>query len=381
MRPRKTIHALFLNENTLGHGSYLPRFIAELEKRPELGVAATRLDAVPLPPRLQARADRTLRGLRRFGLDFHAARWRRIVSAHARQSVEEAARARRPDVIVVNTQSVALELSRLSEQFPLVVCLDATFAQLKRSRWFAMNQIAAWFTPLTLAPILPPERRLFRAARQLLPWSAMARDSLIADYELPRDKIRVLPPSLDTAIYQRVAAPPKPKPKREILFVGGDFQRKGGPALLEAHQQGLAETFDLHIVTESDVPSRPGVFVHHNVRAGADAWRERWQKADVFVFPSGLETFGIVLLEAMAFGVPVVSSRAGAAEDILENGGNGLLLDSVTPDNIIRAVRAISDNPADARSRVQRGRARVERDFDLATNTEALAAILHAAAE
>ncbi len=91
------------------------------------------------------------------------------------------------------------------------------------------------------------------------------------------------------------------------------------------------------------------------------------------MFPSRLETFGIVLLEALAFGVPVISSRAGAAADILEDGRNGLLLDAVSAPGIADAVERVRSDPEGARARSLAGRRRVERDFALASNAERLA--------
>ena len=154
--------------------------------------------------------------------------------------------------------------------------------------------------------------------------------------------------------------------------------RKGGPLLLEAFRGGLSAQADLHIITQSEVPPGPAVFVHRGVQAGSAAWHERWHQADVFVFPSALETFGIVLLEALAFHVPVVSSRAGAACDILEDGRNGILLHRVSPEAISAGIESVLTHPDAARERALRGRARVERDFDLAGNTARLADLIRA---
>src|SRR5690606_6199511 len=98
--------------------------------------------------------------------------------------------------------------------------------------------------------------------------------------------------------------------------------------------------------------------------------------AAVFVFPSALETYGIVLLEAVAFMAPVVSSRAGAAADILDEGRCGLLLDSLTPDALTRAIENTLDDPQAANERARRGRLRVEQLHDLSRNAERLAETL-----
>jgi len=372
------VNVAFVNENALGHSSYLPRFAAELRERPELGITPHVLDVVPMPDAIQRRADFTVRGLRRVGLDFHVARWRRAASRHARHQLDELRARERIDAVVVNTQSVGLSLSDPTLGLPLLVCLDATFQQLARSRWFAANRLASWLLPLTLAPILGAERRLFASATRLLSWSAPVRDSLIREYGVKPERVSLLPPSLDLGQLQPRPCPAKAR--AQILFLGGDFYRKGGPALLEAFRRNLALSAELHVITQSEVAPEEGVVIHRGVAAQSEAWFERWSQADVFVFPSSLETFGIVLLEALAFGVPVVSSRAGAAADILEQGRAGLLVDDVSPDALSRAIRSVLDDPDSARARAEVGRERVRRDYDLRHNGAELAAWLKASA-
>jgi glycosyltransferase involved in cell wall biosynthesis len=374
MSHSRPLTVAFVNENTLGHVSYLPRFVDELQRRPELGIRPLPIDVTPLPPALAKRANLTIRGLRRFGLDFHVARWRTLASAHAADQLEALRREHRLHAVVVNTQSVALNLVGVATDLPVLVCLDATFEQLQRSRWFAANTLARWLTPFTLAPILPPERDLFATCKKLLPWSASVRDSLVADYRVDPDRITLLPPSLDLRRFRRAERPPNSR--SQVLFVGGDFVRKGGPALLKAYHQDLAGRCDLHLVTQTAVTESPGVTVHRQVSAGSAAWLERWSSADLFVFPSGLETFGIVLLEALAFEVPVLSSTAGAARDILEDGRNGDLLRDLTPNAIASGIHRVLNDLDAARGQARRGRERVERDFEIGRNTERLADLL-----
>lgn len=365
------MNVAFLNENTLGHTSYLPRFVAEFRTRPELGITPHLIDVVPLPPEIQKRADATVRGLRRVGLDFHIARWRRVVSRQARHQLDALGRRERLEAVVVNTQSVGLFLASPPLGLPLFVCLDATFQQLARSRWFAPNRVAGWLLPLTLAPLRRAERRLFQSATRLLPWSSPVRDSLIRDYGAAPERVSLLPPSLDLERLQ--ARPRRGSGRPQILFLGGDFRRKGGAVLLEAFRRDLAGRAELHVITQSEVASGPGVVVHRGVTAQSEAWFERWSQADVFAFPSTLETFGIVLLEALAFGVPVVSSRVGAAVDILENGRMGVLLDDISPGTLSRGITRLLDDPAGADAMAKAGRERVVQNYDLRRNAEALA--------
>ncbi len=365
------MNVAFINENTLGHASYLLPFVQVLQARPELGVEPQLIDATPLPTALARRANFSVRGLRKWGLDFHNARWRLTVSRHVRDQLVSL-RARQPlDAVVVNTQSVALGLSDAARELPVFVCLDATFAQLARTRWFAPNAPSRLFLPLTSAPVRSRERKLFGVAQHFLPWSESVRASLLADYRISSEKISLLPPSV--RLPPRPGKRPSANTRPQILFVGGDFARKGGPLLLECFRKHFADRCDLHLVTQSEISAGPGVFVHRGLRAHSDAWQERWRQADVFVFPSTLETFGIVLVEALAYEVPVIAAEVGAAREILARGDAGWLLPDARVDTLASAISQTLLNALATQARVQAGRARVEKCYNLDTNAAVLA--------
>jgi glycosyltransferase involved in cell wall biosynthesis len=367
------MNVAFLNENALGHTSYLPRFAEALRARPELGVTPHVLDVLPLPPHLRRLGDTSIRGLRKVGLDFHATRWRVAISRHAREQLAELRKRIGVDAIVVNTQSVGLELGELPREIPTLVALDATFRQLAGSLWFAPNAPSRWLQSLTLRGLLRRERELFARTTGFLPWSELPAESLRRDYGVGDDRITILPPSF-SAPPRRQNRPVNSRP--QILFVGGHFARKGGPLLLDVFRRHFATRCELHLVTTTDVPAEPGVFVHRNVAAGSEEWLRRWRDADVFVFPSSLETFGIVLLEALAFEVPVIASKTGAAESILGNGAFGRLLTDLDPERLAQAIEEVLLQQDAARARAIAGRANFETHFTLEQNTERLARLL-----
>lgn len=371
------MHVAFVNENVLGHGSYLLPFVRALEEDPGHGIVPHRIDAMPLPPALARWANGTVKGLRRWGLDFYSARWRRLVSLHVRRQLDDLRRRERIEAVVVNTQSVGLELVETAAELPVLVCLDATFAQLARSGWFGSNAGSRFLLPLTLSPIRGRERVLLRAAHGLLPWSEPVGRSLVEEYGVPAERVHRLPPSLTLPPAAERRRDPGSRP--QILFVGGDFHRKGGALLLECWRERFAGRCDLHLVTQSPVAPEPGVHVHRGVAAHSPEWWERWQEADVFVFPSAMETFGIVLLEALAFGVPVVASEVGAAREVLADGRAGVLLHRPDRDSLGAAIASVLDDPEAARARAALGRRRVEAEFEIGGNAARLAALLRSA--
>ncbi|MDR7898290.1 glycosyltransferase family 1 protein [Thermosynechococcus sp. JY1334] len=83
--------------------------------------------------------------------------------------------------------------------------------------------------------------------------------------------------------------------------------------------------------------------------------------ADVFVFPSRTETLGLVLLEAMAAGCPVVAANSGGIPDIVTDGVNGFLFDPADSTGAITACQRLFDSPSDRETLRQNARQEAER--------------------
>jgi glycosyltransferase involved in cell wall biosynthesis len=78
---------------------------------------------------------------------------------------------------------------------------------------------------------------------------------------------------------------------------------------------------------------------------GEELW-SAFASADIFVFPSAMETFGLVLIEAMASGLPVVTSRVGGVDDMVRPGVNGYIFNVGDVRGMIDGVRAILSDPS-----------------------------------
>jgi glycosyltransferase involved in cell wall biosynthesis len=73
---------------------------------------------------------------------------------------------------------------------------------------------------------------------------------------------------------------------------------------------------------------------------GEELW-SAFASADVFIFPSAMETFGLVLIEAMASGLPVITSRVGGVDDMVQPGVNGYVFNVGDTRGMIDGVRAV----------------------------------------
>lgn len=93
--------------------------------------------------------------------------------------------------------------------------------------------------------------------------------------------------------------------------------------------------------------------------------------ADAFVFPSRTETLGLVLLEAMAAGCPVVAARSGGIPDIVEDGVNGYLFDPTDETGAITATQRLLVNP-DERDTLRRNARREAERWSWSAATQQL---------
>jgi glycosyltransferase involved in cell wall biosynthesis len=119
-----------------------------------------------------------------------------------------------------------------------------------------------------------------------------------------------------------------------FLFVGTQFLIKGGPELLEAFRQVRfkipSAQLDVvtHLPTEYVSLAQPeGVQIHKANFSRSEIWSKFMRNADVLVHPSYMESFGMVILEAISNGLAVVANDVYAHREMVLNGENGILLE------------------------------------------------------
>jgi glycosyltransferase involved in cell wall biosynthesis len=154
-----------------------------------------------------------------------------------------------------------------------------------------------------------------------------------------------------------------------VLFVGGDFARKGGPDLLAA-LQGLPEA-ELDVVTGGEVgpvPASVRCRVHRGLGPGDPALLELYRRADLFALPSRGDCLPQVLAEAAASGLPLVATATGAMPEIVHDGTNGFLVPVGSPQDLRAALRRLVGDPELRRSMGQESLELARREHDALAN-------------
>jgi len=200
--------------------------------------------------------------------------------------------------------------------------------------------------------------------------AAIAVSPAAADFAAPvwRRPLPVVPNGVPTGVF----TPGDPSEsgsgdgRLRLLFVGNwRDSRKGLPVLLEACRKLLAEgvAFSLDVIGEGE-PSEeqrglPGVTFHGSV-ASEDVLAAHYRRCDVFVAPAtGQESFGIVLLEAMACARPVVCSDIRGFRDVIHPDGAALVAIGDS-DGFARAIAELARTPERRRAMGVVNRARAE---------------------
>ena len=184
-------------------------------------------------------------------------------------------------------------------------------------------------------------------------------------------KITIIPNGVNTSTFT-----PLPPRQREniILFVGSLIQRKGANFLLKAMSL-LAPSFPHYrLVIVGDGPQRitlqqlaGRLGIDHRVtftgRLPQDQVKKWMRRAKVFVLPSTEEGMGVVLIEALASGTPVVASKVGGIPDVVTS-DVGILVPPKNGQALADALRGILQNPSDWDKMSHRARQRAVEIYD-----------------
>jgi len=132
-----------------------------------------------------------------------------------------------------------------------------------------------------------------------------------------------------------------------FIYAGQISLRKGIPVLLQAWEKAALRSAELQLVgswylSDSKRASLPRGVTHVSALS-SEGLRDYYRRADVFLFPSFFEGFGLVLLEAMACGLPAIASTATAGTDVLTE-TSGRLLPVGNLDSLVDALRWFDQN-------------------------------------
>ena len=169
---------------------------------------------------------------------------------------------------------------------------------------------------------------------------------------VPSSKIRINPFGTDLQIFNVAPDSPLNGPL-VFLFIGALTARKGLPLLLQAWSKLKPTNAELWIGGTGDVPNEVCRRSPASIRWLGPLTRERlprvFQQANVFVLPSYFEGLAQVQVEALACGTPVIGTKASGAEEVVEEGQTGFLIEPGNLDQLVESLQQFIARPALAR--------------------------------
>ena len=247
-------------------------------------------------------------------------------------------------------------------------------------------------------------RKTFRAAARVICISAYTR-SLVENIGVQHANIAVIHGGIDRReidSYRKLRKPGKyprldaifPPGNQTILTISRLVQRKGIDRVIEAMPDIVSSVPEARFLIGGDGPDRNRL----KQLAAASSAREAisflgslteegkfecYHRCCIFAMPSrrigtgDVEGFGIVFLEANAFGKPVIGGRSGGVPDAVIHGVTGLLVDPNNTGEISEAIIRLLQDPDEARRLGENGRQRVENEFDWKVSANIIRSVIH----
>jgi glycosyltransferase involved in cell wall biosynthesis len=236
-----------------------------------------------------------------------------------------------------------------------VQSVSTAWRKLKHMRWYSF---------------LGMQKRVARTLSKIITVSDCAREDISQAFKIPKNKFRIVPNGIKTEVFR-----PKPQIIREknriIVTNSADIALKGLYYLLKAIGQ-ISKKRKVKLIVIGKPKKNGGILnlikdlgigslITFTGRISEQEYVDQYARASIAVVPSVYEGFGLPAGEAMACGVPVISTTGGALPEVVGNAG--ILVPPADPAALSQAVTGLLDNPDQATALGQAGYERVHKNF------------------
>ena len=206
--------------------------------------------------------------------------------------------------------------------------------------------------------------------------SKFLKRETVRDFTVPEERVEVIPNFIDTAVYRPGLVPSHratlaPDGEKIVMHISNFRAVKRAEDVVSVFAK-LTSKQPSRLVLIGDGPERPRVLMRAEELGVRDrvmflgkhtSVHEVLSCADLFLLPSASESFGLVALEAMACGAPVVASNVGGLPEVIEHGTSGYMFDVGDIDAMAEAGLRIMGDDEHWRSLSEAGRALAEERF------------------
>ncbi|MFH1092010.1 MAG: glycosyltransferase family 4 protein [Pseudomonadota bacterium] len=272
--------------------------------------------------------------------------------------------------VVHDNQSLSYGIATISQYVPTLPTIHHPITRDRdidiksvRAPWKKLKQLR-WYS------FIPMQRRVARRFSHIITVSESARDDISNDFSIPPHRFRVVPNGIDTNLFHPLPGIEREK-NRLMVTNSADTPLKGLHYLLQAVAE-ISKTRDIRLTVIGAPQKRSrikklvrqlgiGRLITFTGRIDQEEFLYHYAKCTLAVVPSLYEGFGLPAGEAMASGVPVISTTAGALPEVV--GRAGMLIPPADSAALIQAITFLLDHPEKARELSQAGYQRVHQLF------------------
>lgn len=190
------------------------------------------------------------------------------------------------------------------------------------------------------------ERRIYHNAACVFTRSSNVTSDLLNRYGVPADGVECVYCGPNAPVSPHFRPDNADYTNRHILFVGGDWERKGGSDLAQAFTKVLSIYPDAHLTIAGASPTLELANCTVLGDVPLDQLTFLYARASIFCVPTRHEPFGIVFLEAMMHRLPIVATQVGALPDMVEEGVTGYLVSPGDADALAQRLIDLLGDPA-----------------------------------
>ncbi|NQS90473.1 glycosyltransferase family 4 protein, partial [Patescibacteria group bacterium] len=238
---------------------------------------------------------------------------------------------------------IACLLLRLFSKVKIAIVID-------EPKYFGFRNLTGRFISWSTIPIC------FWSAHRIIPPSQISANQC-KKIGTTANKIRIIPPGINKALVFHTTEESHQRKNVNILYIAYWTPKKGLIYLLEAFSKLENNFYHLHLVGDAGrFPSYrkrvleyikknlPGNRIHIYGHLSHEDLEPIWNKATIFVLPSLWESYGMVIVEAMLHGVPVIATNVGAIPELVKDGVSGLLVPPKDSFALAEAIKKLSND-------------------------------------
>lgn len=255
---------------------------------------------------------------------------------------------------LLNANSVVLQLGAIydvpSIVHPNIPCIsyhDGNVAKLMTSPFFNKTLTGSAQNAFKW------EKGVYKNLTYILTMSEYLRQSMIHDFGVDEQKVHNVGVGVNFNIPDISLLNSVTKSPADIVFVGREFERKGGKAILSAFDivRRNHSNATLHVIgpKENPAPLVPGVkhygFLHGNIKSESELFSQILSKSSIGVFPTLFDAFGIPVLEMMSYKIPCIATNILAMPEMVIPNKTGFLVDINNGEQVAKYILHYIQHP------------------------------------